>query len=288
MVSERRARRGGLVSAAIAAAAAAALAVGACSGTSGSTMASSGDGGDNGTRPLVDGRAFAFVTGHLDATVSTNVRVFVNGSERQLVVEPDRTFVLRDLPSGDVTITAVLDAARGETTVRGVQAGESIEIAIALAADAQLAVTLLTATAPSTPPEQVTTSSNEAVVVSANDACVALPEGTCGRDVLVTGDHVIVAGATSSCEGARHSVLTGTLTIRGNDCSVIDVDLEGTVDVTGKNARFEDDCSKCFDDGCIHARGGGDGDDQGDDGHGHGHHEGSAGGKKGSGKHGRK
>lgn len=289
-----RARHSGLGSVAAAIAAAVALGVVACSGSSGSTMASGSGGGDDGTRPLVDGRAFAFVTGHLDTTVSTNVHVFVNGSERQLVVEPDRTFVLRDLPSGDVTISAVLDAASGETTLHNVQPGESIQVAIAFAADAQLAVTLLTDTPPSAPPQQVTNSTTDVVVVSANGACVALPEGTCGRDVVVTGNDVIIAGATSSCDAGRHSVLSGTLTIRGDGCSVVDVDLEGAVDVSGANARFEDDCSKCWDDACIHAHGGGGGDDQGDDDddghgdHGHGHGHGDHGKKAKDPKHGHK
>jgi hypothetical protein len=224
-----------------------ALGVAACSGTSSDAIL------DDAARenptlapPSSTGPTFSVIRASVDASVSTELRVFVNGAEVPVVLAPDGTFALQRVPVGHVAIECVAGSARGGLVVEGVLSGETLVISVRRVG-LVLVCELVARVPPAEPPHDVGPSGGPLVIVTSN-TCYALPPGDTRRDVVVRGDHVTLVGAP--CDGEARSTLTGNVTVAGDDCAIIDVTIAGRLTIGGKRAWIHDGCSGCFNETC--------------------------------------
>lgn len=206
-------------------------------------------GGRDGTVAVDTNRASALVTGRFEGSIQGDVRVWVNDRERALVVAPDRTFVVREVPSGTVVFAIDVAGVRGAITIDDVQASEVIECSVRVDSGT-VVITITRRARASEPAREVEETRGAPLVIDANNVCYFLRPGIYDRDIVIAGNHVSLLGAASCTEGER-SVLNGTLVIRGNHALVHDVELRGSVQVTGNHARIQDTCSRCFADQCL-------------------------------------
>lgn len=210
-------------------------------------------GGVGTTQPIPTTQATAMVTGHVDASVHGNIKFAVNGAARATVLAPDESFVVRDVPSGDVTFDCDDDDVRGTLTITNVQPGEMIEVTITRQGDA-IVIVIVTRTTSSQPPQEITTTDGGALEIDDDDVCYYLKPGVYHRDVLIKGHDVHVFGAShQSCTVDDVSVIAGTLTIQGDRAQVFDVQISGNVVITGHDDRIQDSCTSCFNDTCGHS-----------------------------------
>jgi hypothetical protein len=221
----------------------------ACSSTSTQSVPPS-----DGTQEVGSSQASALITGTLEASVHGEVRLLVNEGPRVVTVAADRSFVVREVPSGNVKLAVeVADVGitlSGTVVIEAVQPGEVIQITIRREGDA-LVIVIVARNGSSQTPRQVTQPDGAPLVISGNDVLVLFPPMVIHRDILVTGNHVSLVGL-GSCNGSDHTVLLGALTIRGDDAIVFDIDLRGPVTISGNRARVQNTCGgTCFADGCI-------------------------------------
>jgi hypothetical protein len=221
-------------------------------GDDGTGGANAGNDGDDETVAVANASATALVTGRVDASVSGDIRIFVNDAPRFVVLAPDRSFVIRDVPSGDVTLTCEVGGVRGSIPISGVKPGELIEIAVRV--DVSVVITVSGRSPSTEPPRTPTEPSGTVLEIRKNNVRYVLNAGTYTREIVILGNNVVLLGS-AGC--SNRTILTGSLTVRGNNALVQDVELRGSAIVSGNNARFQDSCSGCFADACYPGPGGG-------------------------------
>ena len=203
----------------------------------------------DGTVDVDSTRASALVLGRIDASVSGSARVFVNDEPRKILIAPDRTFVVREVPSGDCVFGFEANGLRGSVTIDAVKAGETIEVSVRVEG-ASIVIVITRRDASSEPPREVAETSGAPLEIRANNVCYFLRAGTYDRDIAILGNNVMLLGQ-GSCGASERTVLNGALTIRGNNAIVQDIELRGAVTITGNNARIQDSCSECFATACF-------------------------------------
>ncbi len=206
-----------------------------------------------GTTPLAATQSDALVTGTVDPSLSGSVQVSVNATTQSVVVAPDNSFVVRDVPTGDVKLGCQAGGITGTLTISGVQPGEIIEVTIKREGDA-LVIGLVQRTPSSQPPAEVTRTDGDALVIHDSHVCYWLKPGHYKRDIVVQGDDVHLFGAAhQSCVVDDFSILDGKLELDGSGDRVLDVELGGSLVINGTHCGVQDTCTRCFDDGCQHA-----------------------------------
>ncbi len=226
--------------------------VGACSSSS-----QNGPQSGDGTTPVSATQATtsAVVTGQVDPSVSGNVQLSVDGSVKPVVLAPDQSFVVRDVPTGDVAFACDADGIHGDITVKNVQQGEIIQVLVKREGDA-IVIVITQRTTSSQPPSEVNEQQGAPLVITASHACYWLEPGHYKRDVVVKGDDVHIFGAAHrSCTIDQFSILDGKLELDGNGITVLDVDLTGALVIGGHGCKVQDSCTRCFGDGCEHTCG---------------------------------
>jgi hypothetical protein len=212
-------------------------------------------GAGSGTTPIAQSQAHALVTGKVDSSVGGNVQMGVNDQMQPTVLAPDDTFVVRDVPLGDVKLSCDADGIHGELIISGVQAGEIIEVTIKKEGNA-IVIVIETRTKASDGPREVSQSDGDALVVTSSHVCYWFKAGHYGRDIIVKGDDVHLFGAAhDSCVIDDFTILDGKLELDGNGITVFDVELNGTLVIAGHDDKVQDTCTKCFNQGCQHACG---------------------------------
>jgi hypothetical protein len=219
------------------------------------TQPPSGAGGNDGTNAIAPSHAMAMVTGQVDGQLPNGVGVNVNSSSRDVPIAPDNSFVVRDVPTGDVTLTFTSGSLKGTLTIQGVQAGEIIQIGVRIEEGA-LVIVIKSRTKASEPPREVDGQNGSALEITASHVCYWFKSGHYKRDIIVTGSDVHLFGAAhDSCVVDDLTFLDGKLEIRGDDVTVFDVEIAGDLVIEGRNDRVQDTCTKCFNDGCKHGCG---------------------------------
>ncbi len=229
------------------------LGIGACtsSGTPGAPQSA------DGTTPVSSTQATtsAVVTGQVDTSVSGNVRMSVNGTLKPIVLAPDQSFVVRDVPTGDVTLGCDAGDVHGEITIKSVKQGEIIQVLVKREGDA-IVIVIIERNASSQPPQEVSGQEGGPLVITASHACYWLERGHTKRDVIVKGSDVHLFGAAhESCTIDAYSILDGKLELDGDDITVSDVDLTGALVIGGHRCKVQDSCTGCYDDACEHCCG---------------------------------
>jgi hypothetical protein len=209
----------------------------------------------DGTVSVDSNRASALVMGRIDASVNGSARVFINDEPRKIVIAPDRTFVVREVPSGDCVFAFEAAGLRGSVTIDAVKAGEVIEVSVRVEGSS-LVITITRRDVSSEPPREVADTSGGPLEIRANNVCYFLRAGTYNRDIAILGNNVSLFGA-GSCGASERTILNGALTVRGNNAIVQDIELRGAVTITGNNARVQDTCSECFATTCFSGNSGG-------------------------------
>lgn len=205
--------------------------------------------GRDGTRTVESSRASALVTGRIDAEITGTANVYVNEQPRKLVVAPDRTFVVREVPSGNTTFAVEVLGIRGSVTIDGVKPGEVIEVEVRVQGTS-LVIVITRRDASSEPPREVTQNSGAPLEIRANNVCYFLRAGTYDREIIVHGNNVKLLGA-GGCNATERTILTGALTVKGNNALVQDIELRGRVLIEANNVRIQDACTGCFADACF-------------------------------------
>jgi hypothetical protein len=224
-----------------------ALVVG-CSSMNGGSSSS----GNDGTSQAPGSTASALVAGQIDSSVSANVKVHVNGQPRTIEVAPDQSFMVRDVPTGDVTLDCDDDGVTGTVVITGVQQGEVIQVTIKKEGDV-IVIVIVQRQGSSEPPRDVDDPDGDALVITADHVCYFMKPKTYHRDIVIKGDEVSLIGAThDTCVLDDRTVLKGKLTVAGNDDRVLDVELQGGLVITGQDAHIEETCDQCFNQGCDH------------------------------------
>jgi len=220
-----------------------------------STTAGSSPGGD-GTTTIQTSQARAAITGQVDSSVgSDGVQLAVDGQAQSMAVAPDGTFVVRDVPTGDVNLSCQAAGLTGTLTISNVQPGEIIQITLKREGDA-LVIVIEQRTPASQPPSEVTRTDGDALVIHESHVCYWLKPGHYERDIVVDGDDVHLFGAAhDSCVIDDFSILDGKLELDGQRDTVLDVELNGSLVIDGQHCSVQDTCTKCFDQGCEHACG---------------------------------
>ncbi|MCB9540342.1 MAG: hypothetical protein H6704_29350 [Myxococcales bacterium] len=189
-----------------------------------------------------DGTGDAVIIGQLQGGLHRGdaPRLHLNGHPRAVEIEDDADFVVRDVPTGDVTVEFETDEASGTVTVAGVEAGEVIEIVVSTDDDGRLHIRVARRghrDVPRVPPD-------ETLHYRTKDAIHQLRPGTYHGDLIIDAKDVTVIGARDAyCDGDNVTVLEGDLIIRGKDAQVVDVIVLGRTIVTGKDARIVDTCA---------------------------------------------
>lgn len=227
--------------------------VGACTnnGTPGTPQSA------DGTTPVSSTQATtsAVVTGQVDTSVSGNVQMSVDGKIAPIVMAPDQSFVVRDVPTGDVTIACGAGGIQGEITIENVKQGEIIQVLVKREGDA-IVIVITQRTESSQPPQQVSGQEGGPLVITASHACYWLEPGHTKRDVVVRGSDVHLFGAAhKSCTIDEYSILDGRLELDGDDITVFDVDLNGALVIGGHRCKVQDSCTGCYDGACEHCCG---------------------------------
>ncbi len=210
--------------------------------------------GNDGTQEVQSSQASALVTGKLEASINGNIRIRVNNAARVIKIAEDRTFVLREVPSGEVKLDVDVDdvdvSVTGTIVIHDVQPGEVIDVSIRREGNA-IVIVIVTRNPSGQPPREVTQPTGDAIVIDGNNVCYVLRPMTYSRSIVINGNHVSLVGS-GSCNGDDRTVLTGALTIRGDDAIVFDVDLRGPVTITGNRARVQNTCGgECFAQQCF-------------------------------------
>lgn len=210
-----------------------------------------GSGSANGTVEVSTTRASALVTGTFEGDIALegSFELTIGGKARTVVMSPDRTFVIRDVPQGDVEVSCGVAGARGTLTLPDVKAGEHLFLSVRLDG-LSISIQITSREAASEPPREVTEPKGEALVIAANNVCYFLKPGVYERDIEIRGNHVSLVGAEGCGDGQR-SVLKGELRVKGNHAMIHDVDLSGSVVVEGNAVRIQDSCSKCWSNACY-------------------------------------
>ncbi len=207
------------------------------------------DGRGDGTKTVDSTRASALVTGRIDAKISGTANVYVNDQPRKLVVAPDRTFVVREVPSGDTTFAIDVAGVRGSVTIDGIKPGEVIEVEVRLEGSS-IVIVITRRDASAEPPREVTQTDGAPLEIRANNVCYFLRAGTYDRDIIIHGNNVKLFGA-GGCNTSERTVLTGSLTVKGNNAIVQDVELRGRVLIEANNVRIQDACTGCYANACY-------------------------------------
>ena len=163
----------------------------------------------------------------------------VAGADVRVRVEPDRTFLLRAVPTGDVEIKCTARDTTFQIKLQGVQAGVVIFVQIILG-DAP--ITMVEPPPPGHPMAPPAQDDHGRITIREDNAVVTFGPGTIEGSMVITGDHVTVLGLGSSCGSGKHAVLEGDLIIDGDDVVVVGITVLGKITITGKNARVLDDC----------------------------------------------
>ena len=194
-----------------------------------------------GTTPLPASQADAVVTGTVDSALSGSVQMSVKNDQPQsVVVAPDDSFAVRDVPAGDVKLGCQAGGVTGALTISGVQPGEIIEVTIKRDGDA-IVIALDQRTPSSQPPAEVTRTDGDALVIHESHVCYWLKPGHYQRDIVVQGDDVHLFGAAhSSCRIDDFSILDGTLELDGDGDRVLDVELDGSLVINGAHCGVQD------------------------------------------------
>ena len=201
------------------------------------------------------------MTGRIDADISGTANVYVNEQPRKLVVAPDRTFVVREVPSGDTTFAVEALGIRGSVTIDAVKPGEVIEVEVRVQGSS-LVIVITRRDAAAEPPREVTQTNGGPLEIRANNVCYFLRAGTYDRDIVVHGNNVKLLGA-ARCNASERTVLMGALTVKGNNAIVQDIELRGRVLIEANNVRVQDSCTGCFADACFSGGGNGGGSSSG-------------------------
>ncbi|HEX8789474.1 MAG TPA: hypothetical protein VF765_00880 [Polyangiaceae bacterium] len=231
----------------------AAASVGACTSSSTPGSPQSADG----TKPVsaTQATSSAVVTGQVDTSVSGNVQMSVDGALTPIVLAPDQSFVVRDVPTGDVKVACGADGVQGELTIKNVKQGEIIQVLVKREGDA-IVIVIIQRTPSSQPPKQVSEQQGGPLVITASHACYWLEPGHTKRDVVVKGSDVHLFGAAhKSCTIDEYSILDVRLELDGDDITVFDVDLTGALVIGGHRCKVQDSCTGCFDGACEHCCG---------------------------------
>jgi len=209
----------------------------------------------DGTTPVDGSSAQALISGQVDASVGANVQFHVNGHAQPIVLAPDASFVVRDVPLGNVTFDCDAGGVKGELTIQNVLAGDIIEVTIKLEADA-IVIVIERRTSATEAPRVVSDQDGDALQITASHVCYWFKPGHYKRDVIVTGDDVHLFGAAhESCAIDDFTILDGKLELDGKNITVLDVDLTGSLVIKGAKSKVQDSCTKCFDEGCERACG---------------------------------
>jgi hypothetical protein len=201
------------------------------------------------------------------------VQFSVNGQSESMAIAPDGSFVVRDVPTGDVNLSCQTAGLTGTLTIKNVQPGEIIQITIKREGDA-IVIVIEQRTPAAQPPTQVSRTDGDALVIHESHVCYYLKPGHYKRDIIVDGDDVHLFGAAhDSCVIDDFSILDGKLELDGKRDTVFDVELDGQLALNGQHCSVQDTCTQCFNEGCEHACGKDDDEEHGQTcGQGHGDH----------------
>ncbi len=207
-----------------------------------------------GTTTVEASRASALVTGRLGESISGDASFFVDDEPRTVVVAPDRTFVVREVPSGTTTLFVEANGLRGSLTLENVRPGDVFEVEARVEAQS-LVVVIVQHDVAVVPPREVTLLGGAPLEIYANAVCYFMRPGIYERDVVIYGNDVRLFGA-GGCGGIDRTILRGALTVRGQNAFIQDIELAGPVLVEANQVRVQDSCSRCFADACYSGRGG--------------------------------
>jgi hypothetical protein len=164
----------------------------------------------------------------------------VAGTSVRVSVQPDGSFLLRDVPTGDVQIQCTALDATFAFSLRGIQAGAVVFVTVVLDQTPSTVVQPPPGNGNAAPPPAP--DDHGRFNIGQNGAVIDFSPGTIDGTIVITGNHVTVVGLGSSCAPGAHVVLAGDLIIRGDDVVVVGITVQGQVTITGKNARVLDDC----------------------------------------------
>ncbi len=223
-------------------------------------FACTGEGGDAtaaGERVTITREAFAAAEGAVllgrvapadgAAPSAGRLLVLVNGEPHVVPLSPDGSFLLRGLPTGELTVKAERDELPGAIVIDDAADGELLEVSIA-PAPGHLKLEL-TRRAPPAPRAEPRAGRLELV---GSDVVYHLGPGTY-ESVVVRGERVTVLGAQEgeACDDAWRTVVLGDLAIEAPGSAVYDVAVRGDVGASGEGAIAFDSCSGAYFDGAA-------------------------------------
>lgn len=173
------------------------------------------------------------------------IEVTVNDERRMVAVGDDLTFAVRELPTGDVSVSVGIAGIQGTLELSDVQPGENIHIAIR-AGDGQLAISVERREPGEAPVVEVEPADHRGpVVIDARHAVYRFEPGVYDGDVIVRGDHVTLLGAPNpGCEADGGTTILGDLQVDGKHVKVIDLDVRGASFIHGKHVEVFNGCGQ--------------------------------------------
>lgn len=187
----------------------------------------------------------AVIVGQVEAPLHNageRPRMRINGMDRDIQLDADRGFAVRDVPAGDVTIEFEHEGSSGSVTVANVQAGEVIEVLVSTNDAGQLNIRIERRAMPAAAqPER-----RQNLHYSSKDSVHQLRAGTYTGNMIIDAKNVTVLGARDrACDGENATILDGDLIIRAKDAHVVDVVVLGRIIVEdgAKHARILDTCA---------------------------------------------
>ena len=171
------------------------------------------------------------------------VLVLVNGAPHVVPIAPDGSFQVRGLPTGEVTVKAELGGVPGAVVIDEVTDGELVEVSLA-PGSGHLAMELTRRAQPSVGGER----RGPGAELRGRDVVYHLDPGVREGDLRVVGAGVTLLGAHEgeACDDAHRTIVAGDLVVEGDDVTLYDVAVRGSIVARGKRVRVFDTCSGAY------------------------------------------
>jgi hypothetical protein len=168
------------------------------------------------------------------------IKIRINDEWRDVSLGSDLSFGVRELPTGDVTISLSVTGIEGTITLTDVQPSETIELSIS-GSSGHLRIDIVRRERSSGDSQHVAPIDGQ-IVVSGHHQTVYFEPGIYTGPVTVSGHHITLVGAGDSCDSGLRSVIEGDVLISGHHIKVVNLDTLGRFQVAGKKVRVWSTC----------------------------------------------
>lgn len=170
------------------------------------------------------------------------ITVSIDGNPRTIYLTPDSTFVVKEVPIGDIAVEVSAAGLSARTSFSGVQRGEVLGI-LAHRSESAIDLELL----PRSKPRAFNVPSRRASIgleIFEDHAVYFLEPGIYNGNLVVASSDVRVYARNQdeSCDIRQRPLVVGFIFALGNNIRIDDVGLRGSVVISGKDVQVGSSC----------------------------------------------